>query len=1147
VDFICVFFALLVVLLPGESSAAGPAYLVKDINTGPDPEATSAISDVVTTGNVAYFTASDRIHGREVWKTDGTPAGTVLVRDLNPGHPDGLQTNLSGSARTGARLALVDETLFFAGTDGRDESIALWKTDGTANGTMLLKDIDAMWLTGVGSTLFFMVNDPDLGAQLWKSDGTSAGTVLVKQFAAPAVSAALTDVSGTLFLVANDGTHGDELWKSDGTAAGTVLVKDIAEGAGTPFDGPAQLFNVDGTLFFLASEAGTGAELWRSDGTAAGTGRVKDIRPGPESAFHINLHNDDALNYLPLFASVGGALLFVANDGISGFELWRSDGTEAGTVPLKDINPGPDDAFALDGPDYGPVSATVDGAFFFVAADGVHGLGLWRSDGTVAGTTLLRSIVPSSDGPPVFGLVGSGDTLFFATYGGDGSELWRSDGTTAGTVVVTSSQTTSFNPLAAVHGGVLMRGSSRTTGLEPWWSDGTAAGTYLLRDILPGNGGSFPDHLTDVNGTLFFTATDGIHGVELWRSDATDAGTFMTTDIRPGADDSAPDHLTAVNGTLFFTADDGGSGVELWRSDGTMGGTLRVKDINPGPNGSAPEQLTAVGSTVFFFADDGVHGSELWKSDGTEAGTIMVRDINPGPFGSGDYEQWAAAYTPKQPANVNGTLFFAADDTGEIPGFGRNVELWRSDGTEAGTVKVAELAPPPQGSYPALLTAVNDVLYFQTLSPSQRQHLWKSDGTAPGTVELVSRETDSLTDANGLLFFTAASDDQNLQLWRSDGSASGTMPVTHFDEGPSIGDVVAVDGYVFFIGGTVWRSNGTWPGTSPLTAEAYDVANLTSDGAHVIFTARSNTSTWGALWTTDGTEMGTGQIHDLTPDLDRGYISVVSFPSFTFSGSHVFFINDQQGAGHELWALPVSALPEVCTSGCPAVPTPPPTPTPTTTPTASPTPPCGSPQDRSACTHISIGSADGHAGDVVTVQVTLHALGQPVAGVQSDIAFDLQTPISARADGVPDCAVNADIHKDATAFAFQPPGCTYGTDCTGFRALVLATDNIDPIADGSLLYTCTVHIASDALPGTYGVRLSGIIVADPQGDPFSAKGANGTIRVLGSADAVAAAAPPQATTRGGCQMLPASEPLIGWGALLPAVALLVVLLRRSRC
>ena len=133
------------------------------------------------------------------------------------------------------------------------------------------------------------------------------------------------------------------------------------------------------------------------------------------------------------------------------------------------------------------------------------------------------------------------------------------------------------------------------------------------------------------NVNLYLVINNGKHGLELWKSDGTAAGTVLVKDIMPGAEAPYHElHMTNVDGTLFFTAFDAAHGVELWKSDGTAAGTMIVRDINPGTDSSNPYGLTSAGGWLFFGAYDPAHGVELWKSDGTTAGTKLAGGSLPG-------------------------------------------------------------------------------------------------------------------------------------------------------------------------------------------------------------------------------------------------------------------------------------------------------------------------------------------------------------------------------------------------------------------------------------------------------------------------------------------------------------------------------------
>jgi ELWxxDGT repeat protein len=131
----------------------------------------------------------------------------------------------------------------------------------------------------------------------------------------------------------------------------------------------------------------------------------------------------------------------------------------------------------------------------------------------------------------------------------------------------------------------------------------------LVQDLFVGVGGASPQQLTNVNGSLFFTATTAETGLELWKTNGTAASTSLVKDIRPGGS-SNPTELTNVNGTLFFSAANEAENYELWKSDGTAAGTVLVKEILGGPGGSTPLFLTNVNGTLYFYARDSITGQE---------------------------------------------------------------------------------------------------------------------------------------------------------------------------------------------------------------------------------------------------------------------------------------------------------------------------------------------------------------------------------------------------------------------------------------------------------------------------------------------------------------------------------------------------------
>lgn len=823
-----------------ESRALLTANLVLDINPlSPPTQQQSSFSAIADVNGIAYFTSASTAVGEELWSSDGTATGTAIVKDIfvgsNSSKPKEL-TNVSG-------------TLYFVAGDGvhGDE---LWKSDGTVAGTVLVKDIRSgttgsapFYLTNINGTLYFSADNGVVGRELWKSDGTELGTVLVKDILSGNTGSSpgkLAMVNSEIYFAASDGVSGRELWKSDGTSAGTVMVADITNGV--QGSSPIYLTNVSGTLFFNAVDN----QLWKSDGTAAGTEFLANTYYGYFGA------------YLRSLTNVNGTLYFSA-PGSEGFtDLWRSDGTRAGTVTVDGAN------------GLYPRSLTnVNGLLYFNGRSEVwKSDGTPSGTSMVADISTGRyGSVPTSltnvNGTLYFKVADYYSTSYYdptcgycgeyRSYEENGFQLWKTDGTSAGTELVkdlsgSSAKVHAFLPtnFSNINGSIFFRSNDFENGQVLWKSDGTTVGTLPVKQLREGNAGSSPSSLTNVNDRLYFAANNGVNGSELWKSDGTALGTVLVADIRSGAIGSSPSFLTDVNGMLYFQADDGLSGSELWKSDGTAAGTVLVADIRSGANGSSPSSLVNLNGTLYFSADDGSGGSELWKSDGTAAGTVRVKDLIVGSRSS----------SPSFLANVNGLLYFTASH----PTKGR--ELWKSDGTAVGTVLVKDIRIGSDGSNPGYLTNVNGIVYFRAKEDATGYELWKSDGTAAGTVlvkdiQIGTRGSSptGLANVNGKLFFTANEGVNGNELWKSDGTASGTALVKNIHDessGANPTSLTNVNGLLYFKandgvkGGELWKSDGSEAGTT-LAADVLvgpggsNPANLTVIGKQLFFSAMTPT------------------------------------------------------------------------------------------------------------------------------------------------------------------------------------------------------------------------------------------------------------------------------------------------------------------
>ncbi|MGN6530743.1 MAG: T9SS type A sorting domain-containing protein [Ginsengibacter sp.] len=591
--------------------------------------------------NKYIFSAISPHCGEEFFITDGTVAGTKLLKDINPGN--------AGSVSNNNAVVLLNGFVYFAAITAAN-GCELWRTDGTTANTTLVKDINPGAPDGISRDasfdfyslngyIYFPATSPSSGYELWKSDGTAANTTLVMDInPGIAGSQPLSTESDKiifknyLYFVAVNPTEGCELWRTNG--ASTTIVKDINPGAASGIDTTKfSITIIDSNLVFRATTAANGNEYWYStDGTSANTNILKDITTGALSSNLPNFIEDTS-------RTVGNIFLFtVPSTAGTSADIWRTDGTPAGTFTLLT-----NIATGTAGMYYSANFHIFNKKAYFLINDNVHaGEALWTTDGineTSTHTTFLKDL--GAKGPANFNLLNSVifPTRFVFTYPTDNTfadySMWQCDGTASGTFAF---KTFPANPNQMVLGGVLYVSGAPVI-YSPYSFDlGTDAFVYSL-----------------YQGKFFFSAYSSGTGNELWISDGTTAGTNLVKDINPGASDGIPNDITQfeqvlyTNQGLFFPANDGTHGLELWKSAGTSAGTAMLKDINPGINNSDPVLgFFMVNGKVFFNANDGNPGdstiTDLYVIDGVFSPLpVQLLDFTVTPKKPDALLQWSTA------------------------------------------------------------------------------------------------------------------------------------------------------------------------------------------------------------------------------------------------------------------------------------------------------------------------------------------------------------------------------------------------------------------------------------------------------------------------------------------------------------------------
>jgi len=467
--------SLLVCVLAAGSSFAEP-HFIPIRNSSIAAAASSNPFNFVRVGSKVFFQATDATHGTELWITDGTSAGTALVKDINPN--GGTSQYVVGAIGSFA-ISVVTDT---------SSARSIWRSDGTAAGTVRFASLPApvdpysgqYALLGfpADTQAFFLIQQTYSGPrELYVTDGTAAGTRDVASTSQTGPTP--IGVNGFLYFVSQDSTVGAQLWISDGTKVGTHMVRRNVECAGAACGPtPTFFFRIGANVAFLTADS-----VWVTDGTGQGTRKLAAVKQ-PQGV---------------VWSASSPLAYFRDGDGM----LWKTDGTAAGTTAITAT------------PSASGLVLDDERLVFFVNAG--NRSEFWKSDGTAAGTVRVASASISAPSP--LAAVGHA-VLLSATSSDTGSELWSAD-PDAGTLALVKdidSRISSVRPFSsspgvgAVLGSQFIFPATDAYGRELWRSDGTGTGTKLLANIAADPGGGV------ISGTVR-AAADG--------SPATEATVFL--------------------------------------------------------------------------------------------------------------------------------------------------------------------------------------------------------------------------------------------------------------------------------------------------------------------------------------------------------------------------------------------------------------------------------------------------------------------------------------------------------------------------------------------------------------------------------------------------------------------------------------------
>lgn len=735
----------------------------------PDPTFSWARPDVLgTLADKIFFRPQQNDTGKELWVSDGTTQGTLLLKDVIPG---------AESAFPGAGYTFKDKFWFTAKGDSLDDK--LWHSDGTTEGTKPAgsvnpekTDIGGVFFASDDKWLYFTTYSNSLGFRLWRTDGSGNAPEMLTNFTEPTwwiINMQL--IEGNLYLIKKSSTPNiayTKIIKIDPQNFNSTQLVLFVYPSDTYKNVPRKLYPLNGKIYFPGIDF-TGKEtVWETDGTSAGTKMNLDVPLW---------YNFDSAENMAVFDDH----LYFFTQEVGKYQFMKYGGSPGTLEVLKD--------FSLP-PYFNPQFTEWQQQLWW----SYRGQQIWKTDGTVSGTTIaidsfenLRSITLFND-----------RVYFLANRKNKPATAWYFDQGNNHTPVQVKSNglanlSSDISDFAILKDEAYFWAQDTFKRTEIWTTNGMPSSVHQITDLSFFNGG-YDFTPQPVNDSLLLFTTQGPDKQRsVWATNTSfnNESTILELPLQ--------EHTLQLYGlpefkTAFFNS----SSKVLYQSEGTAATTVPVLD-NVGP----------ISTPVFFqdrFFMTAVRNDTLWllSSDGTPEHTTLEIPL----AATNHYSAYPLLKI------MDEHIYFFKEENGKW-------NLWKSDGNLQNTQWITAFEHEP-GNFPGQITVSGDLLYFTCQSA-----LWRSDGTSAGTYRIDNQSYNKVYDILGFrdeLYFTAYSDNNGTEIWKSDGSLEGTVLLKDILPGirssePDLSDAASLGDYFWFpafteqYGEELWQSDGTPEGT----------------------------------------------------------------------------------------------------------------------------------------------------------------------------------------------------------------------------------------------------------------------------------------------------------------------------------------------